>query len=185
MTHSAPPPSLRTASDDALPISSIVSPENERMVRSYVAVLAGDPDAVGDLSQEVFLRAIERLDLLASSPDPARTLRGIARRVALEFLRRRRRSRRYVDVTLGTLAGEDARVAEAVQHAESIHRLRLAMEDLPILSRRMLEMRYHDGLNASEIGERLGIQPGAVRITLLRIRERLRIRIESPALAAA
>ena len=76
-------------------------------------------------------------------------------------------------------------VAEAVQHSESIQRLRAAMEDLPILSRRMLEMRYHDDLNATEIGERLGIQASAVRVTLLRIRERLRSRIGIPALSAA
>ena len=170
---------------DSLPISTVASPENERMIRAYLTVLTGNADAIDDLSQEVFLRAIERLDLLTADPEPARVLRGIARRVAFEFFRRRKRSRRYIDMTLDTLAAEDTGVAAGIAHAESIQRLRAAIEDLPIISRRMLEMRYHDGITAPEIGERLGLSATAVRVTLLRIRERLRTRIDWASIAAA
>lgn len=167
-----------------LPVTSIVTPANERMVRRYLAALTGDANAVDDLSQEVFLRAVERLQLVAASDDPARTLRGIARRVAHEFFRMQRRSGRYVEITLDLLATEDDCVAAALHERESIQALRTAIEDLPIVARRMLELRYHDELDAAAIGTELGIQPTAVRVTLLRIRERLRRRIESSEHAA-
>lgn len=166
---------------ESLPISLIASPGHERMVRTYLAALTGDQDAVDDLSQEVFLRALQRLHLLVIQDDPGRVLRGIARRVAHEFFRSRRRSRRYIDATLDLLAADDNCLAEAMQHREAIDLLRSAIEDLPIISRRMLELRYHDGRTAQHIAEQLGLRPVAVRVTLLRIRERLRRRLDVPA----
>jgi len=147
------------------------------MVRSYLMALTGDPSTVDDLSQEVFLRTIERIHLIQSPSDQPRFLRGVARRVALEFLRERRRGRRYIDATLDSLVADDAGVASLVQHAESLERLREMIEELPIVARRMLELRYHDDLSAHQIGLQLGIEPSAVRVTLLRIRERLRKRL--------
>jgi RNA polymerase sigma-70 factor, ECF subfamily len=163
-----------------LPLSDLVSPAHEAMVRAYLGAITGDPGAVDDLSQEVFLRAIRRIELLPLYATPGHMLRGIARRVAQEFFRvRRRRHRRYVDATLDRLAGDDQSVAEMMQHRESLALLRDAVNELPIVARRLLEMRYHDGLTAEEAGRELGIQPGAVRVTLLRLRERLRRRIDA------
>jgi len=163
----------------ALPLSAVVSPAHEQMVRAYLAALTGDAHAVDDLSQEVFLRALERLDEITARSDTPRYLRGVARRVALEHLRARRRSRRFIDATLDSLAADDECVAALTLHRESLHRLHALVEELPLISRRMLEMRYHDELSAQEIGARLGIDPGAVRVTLLRIRERLKRRLEA------
>ncbi len=168
-------------SGESLPISSVASPEHERMVRAYLLALTGDPDAVDDLSQEVFLRALQRLHLLVNQDDPGRVLRGIARRVAHEFFRSQRRRRRYIDATLDLLATDDDCLAEAMQHREAFELLRAAIDDLPIIARRMLELRYHDGRTAQHIADQLGLQPVAVRVTLLRIRERLRRRLDAPA----
>lgn len=151
------------------------------MVRAYLLALTGDPDAVDDLSQEVFLRALQRLHLLVNQDDPGRVLRGIARRVAHEFFRSQRRRRRYIDATLDLLATDDDCLAEAMQHREAFELLRAAIDDLPIIARRMLELRYHDGRTAQHIADQLGLQPVAVRVTLLRIRERLRRRLDAPA----
>src|SRR5258708_1646922 len=82
---------------EPLPVSALASQDHERMVRAYLAALTGDVDAVDDLSQEVFLRAIQRLHLLGGHTEPGRVLRGIARWVAHEFFRGRRRSRRYIE----------------------------------------------------------------------------------------
>jgi RNA polymerase sigma-70 factor (ECF subfamily) len=170
---------------DSLPISSIITPDHERMVRAYLTALTGGSHMIDDLSQEVFLRAIQRIHILTASDDPGRMLRGIARRVAHEHFRRCRRSRRYVEVTLDLLATEDECVATALQDREALEYLREAVDDLPIVSRRMLELRYHEGFTAVEIGEELGLQPGAVRITLLRIRERLRRRMDAALVGSA
>ncbi len=172
---------LCCGASESLPISGVVTPANERMVRRYLVALTGCAEAVDDLSQEVFLRAIQRIEVVAESDDPERTLRGIARRVAHEFFRVRRRGRRYVDATLDVLAAEDECVAAAMHVRESVELLRAAIDELPIVARRLLELRYHDELGASEIGAEMGIQPTAVRVTLMRIRERLRRRLEAGA----
>ena len=53
-----------------------------------------------------------------------------------------------------------------------------AIAALPIVSRRFIEMRYGQGLAAKEIGRKLNIRPTAVRVSLLRIRDRLKRDIE-------
>ncbi len=177
-----PPQYLRRESlaPDSLPISALASQEHERMVRAYLNALTADRHAIDDLSQEVFMRAIQRLDLFEFNDDPARTLRAIARRVAHEHFRSRRREREHVDCTLDHLAAEDKNVAAAILQRESLAQLRAAVDDLPIISRRLLELRYHDGLSSKHIGEQLGLSDIAVRVTLLRIRERLLRRLDSP-----
>lgn len=150
------------------------------MVRRYVLALGGDASAVDDMTQEVFLRALERLDWLGQHPEPARALRGIARRVSLEHLRRRRRdARRIVASTLELLRADGLGITSRLIESEQLDRLRREIDDLPIVARRMLELRYAEEWSSERIGEHLGIAPGAVRVTLLRIRARLHARLDS------
>jgi len=153
---------------------TLSTPDNERMVRRYVAALCQRADAVDDLTQEVFLRAIERVDRVRSAADAPRFLRGIARKIVQEHFRARRRDSRHVALTAEALVGDtrppDARCADAA----ALDALRDAIADLPIVARRMLEMRYHDGRNATQIAATLDIDAAAVRMSLMRIRQRLR-----------
>lgn len=153
---------------------SIATPEHERMIRRYVAALSRDSTAVDDLTQEVFVRALERLHRLHNPEDPGPFLRGIARLVVREHFRRRRRDSGFAEYVVQEMSSEEAQVWRTVDAIEEQARLRDAIERLPLVARRMLEMRYHDGLNASQIAERFETTAGAVRVTLLRVRERLR-----------
>ena len=65
--------------------------------------------------------------------------------------------------------------------------LEFCIDQLPNRSRRMLDLRYVDGLKPAEIAEQLGSTSGSVRTTLLRLRDALadcitrRMAVESPA----
>ncbi len=145
---------------------SITAPDNQRMVQSYVAALCRDPGAVDDLAQEVFVRALERIDRLHDPADAGAFLRGIARHVVQEHFRRRRRDRSYLDATIAAIA-EDEAPWRSAQNEEALRRLHDAIDELPVVARRMLEMRYHDGRTAVEIARAFGIRPGAVRASLM------------------
>jgi len=145
----------------------------EPMLRAYVAVLTGRLATVDDVVQEVFLRALQRIDRVRNPADADRFLRGIARMVVHETIRQARRSRAYIVLTAESLAVEDD-AFEGRADDELLARLRAVLRRLPLIARRMIELRYHDGFSAAAIGKVLGIRPTAVRVTMLRIRERLR-----------
>src|SRR5262245_56167861 len=72
---------------------------HHRQLRGYVAAISVDPGAVDDLSQEVFVRALQRLDRVADLEDFGQFLRGIARNVLREHSRRlARHAERYVQM---------------------------------------------------------------------------------------
>lgn len=164
--------------DVAVDAYTLTIPEHERMVRRYVSALSRDSASVDDLSQEVFVRAIERIDRLQRASDAGGFLRGIARHVVQEHFRARRRDRHYDDLTLAAIVVEDRSVAANGDDKEMSQLLTDAITKLPVVSRRILEMRYHDGLSASQIAMKLDVSHGAVRISLLRIRDRLRRSID-------
>ena len=145
----------------------------EPMLRAYVAALTGRLASVDDIVQEVFVRALGRVDRVQDAGTVDRFLRGIARLVVHEHIRERRRSLAYVELTAECMAGDDA-AFERIGEGEVLLHLREALAGLPLVARRMVELRYHDGFSAAAIGAVLGIRPTAVRVTLLRIRERLR-----------
>lgn len=159
-------------------MSILVTPETERMVRAYVAALSRDPGAVDDLSQEVFVRAIERIDRLQSPDKAGAFLRGIARHVVQEHFRGKTRDNNFLDITIHALSDEGDSVWRAASDRETLIKLSMLIEELPVVARRMFEMRYHDGCSSNEIAQTFGISPGAVRITLMRTRDRLRQRLE-------
>lgn len=108
----------------------------------------------------------------------------IATRVALDVLRRRRRTPPLQE--LDALEPESLRPAEdelldpvAVvldreQEADTRTALERAIHRLPADERRLLQLFYYDGYNYEEISDLLGVSRSQVRGRLHRIRSRLR-----------
>jgi RNA polymerase sigma-70 factor, ECF subfamily len=159
--------------DDAA-ISQLVSTHHQNL-RGFVAALYADIDAVDDIAQEVFLRAIQRLDRVENLEDFPRFLRGIARNVVREQVRKQAQlNERYVEFVDQVFAEEET------EHSDSPFRdpglseaLRGCLGKLAPKARQMLVLRYREELHANEIGAELGMKGGAVRTSLLRVRESL------------
>lgn len=161
----------------------------ERMALSVAFGVLGNADAAGDVVQEAFLRAWERL---AELNDPARFstwLCGITRNLAIDALRRGRRTKNAADLGgVEAMALADGHAgADPLDELDRRERHALvasALQSLDEMTRPMVIMRYYDGLSSKQIGEALGVSPAAVDMRLSRARQQLK-RMLSPAVIPA
>jgi RNA polymerase sigma-70 factor, ECF subfamily len=140
-------------------------------VFGYVATLLHDRGAAEDVTALAFERAFRK----RKSFDPARGsqrawLFGIARNAALDELRRRQRS--------ATLVSEPADVSPAAD--EELERtlrcaaVRTAMASLPARDVELIALKFHAGLDNSELAEVLGVSVSSAGSRLHRALTKLR-----------
>lgn len=123
-----------------------------------------------DLVQDVFGRALSHLDDLRDAEAFPGWLLGIARRAALDQLRRARPLTELpVDTAAVSTSHEDRLDAE---HALA------AIRALPEAYREPLMLRLVEGLTGPEIAARTGLTPGSVRVNLHRGFAQLRAVLE-------
>jgi RNA polymerase sigma-70 factor, ECF subfamily len=73
------------------------------------------------------------------------------------------------------LANEDTvSVAEQLDTDQAVAELRVALRQLPSDMRRLVELRFIEGLSAKQVGERLGMTEGNVRVVQYRALKRMR-----------
>lgn len=131
--------------------------------------LLGCVDDAQDATQDVFLRACQRIEQLRDPTAFPAWLASIARR---ECSQRRRQEG-------GKLVGELQTQAPAVQVTERLERERLAsqvrqhLQSLPGETRLIYLLSCLDGLTSERIGAFMGLSAGAVRTRLHRARRRL------------
>ena len=147
----------------------------QRMCLSVAFKVLADATAANDVCQDAFIKAWQRLGGLREPGHFGTWMCGIVRNLAVDRVRRRRRSealgtdlipmkaqrwtldpledicrREYQDIVAGALAGLDE------------------------VARTALTMRYYDRLPSKQIARVLGISPDAVDMRLIRARKRLR-----------
>lgn len=143
-------------------------------VRAYLASLGVPLDCVDDVGQEVYLAWFRAPEQRPPEVLPVRWLKGIARRMALNFFRtgKRREDKRLV-VVAELLATESLDVPmPAGESAEAA--LEHCLGELSEKNRAVLRLRYEEELPSNLVGERLGMTAEAVRILLMRLRAALR-----------
>ncbi len=130
-----------------------------KMIHAIVLsrVPARDAD---DLAQDVFVRAIVRLDSLREPEAFGGWIGMIARNAAMDH---RRRRPDLVDLDEDHGASEPSAVASL--RAREVLR---AIVRLPEAYREILLMRLVEGMSGPEIAERSGLTPGSVRVNLHR-----------------
>jgi RNA polymerase sigma-70 factor, ECF subfamily len=153
----------------------------ERYARMVHGVLLAKVpvDAVDDLVQDVFIRALRRVSTLRKHDSFGAWLVAIARNLANDY---HRRSPREEQLDEGISDGE---VGDAVPDSDSATVDRAsgiaaleAIRSLPDAYRETLILRFVEGMTGPEIAERTGLTHGSVRVNLHRgmqmLRERLR-----------
>jgi RNA polymerase sigma-70 factor (ECF subfamily) len=122
-------------------------------VRTSVAPILRDPDAVDDVVQTTFLKLLTRLDAYQPGDVPFEAwLLRVARNAAIDELRRRRR-RDSVPMSDG----------DGAQAGPSAPELPVALDRLPAAYREVLLLRHVVGLSVQETADRLGTTPRTVR----------------------
>ena len=142
-------------------------------VRAYLAALGVPRGCVDDLAQEVFLAWYRAPGQRPAEVEPVRWLKGIARRMALNFFRTSQRAEeRHVAVVAELLATEPMELPMRADDAAAA--LEHCLGEVPEKHRGVLRLRYEENLASPDIAARLGTTAAAVRILLMRLREALR-----------
>ena len=138
-------------------------------------------DDVDDCTHEALRRALEGRERLRDGEPLRPWLTGIARHVALDALRARKRQR---DRTATTREGDDSspdpleRVADTgpsafdrLSDARRLDQVARALSALPEGQRKALTMFHMEGLQYQEIAARLGVPLGTVATWVMRARK--------------
>ncbi|HEX2083154.1 MAG TPA: sigma-70 family RNA polymerase sigma factor [Xanthomonadaceae bacterium] len=141
----------------------------------YALKLADDSELANDLTQEVWLRAVQGLGRLRDAAQFRPWLFGIAHRTFMDRLRARYAMPMETGVDLdGLSAAEDTGTDEDLDRA-----LTFGMASLPLVEREVLTLFYLEELSLAEIAGVLGIPVGTVKSRLFRARALLRKHILS------
>jgi RNA polymerase sigma-70 factor (ECF subfamily) len=151
----------------------------EPLYRKYVAHIYSlayyetrDPHAAEDVTEQVFLRALNALPRFREQGEGAEStfrvwLYAIARRViANERRLHRRRPVTVIEAAAGLAAPDDP--ASAVESRLEAARAWRAVRALPAERRQAVELRFVHELSAREIGQIMGKSEGAVRVLIHR-----------------
>jgi RNA polymerase sigma-70 factor, ECF subfamily len=147
--------------------------EHGRLVRGFLLAATGCPHQADDLQQSVARVLLEKFaDYDDSRPFRSWVL-GIARIEALKWRQRLARRREVLCAEAITMIKARAE-EEADSFAERRERLPGCVAELPDASRRLLNLRYEQGLGSKDIAVRTGRTASAVDMALSRIRRLLR-----------
>ena len=153
----------------------------ERLFRKYYAPLCSfaysylqSREDAEETVQSVFTRLWSKRDTLPETENPRAYLYTATRNAALNKSARAKLEQRYYESA--DLSEEDPAPApdESIDRNKIEDRVRLAIAELPAGCRRVLLMRWEQGLSYAEIAEALGISVKGVENQLGRARKALR-----------
>ena len=149
-------------------------------VYRWALVHTGDPDDADDVAQEVLVRLCTRLGRYAGRSLFTTWLYQVTRNAAIGFGRRvasgLRLAQNVARQAEADLAGRDDS-AEQVEDSQVRQIVMALFQELPARQREVFHLIEVEGLTASEIAERLGMNPVTVRAHLFRARRALRAQI--------
>jgi RNA polymerase sigma-70 factor (ECF subfamily) len=159
----------------------------ERSLLSIAYAALGDADKAGDVTQEAFVRAWEKLDSLQEPSRFGPWICGITRNLATDIRRRLRLAPKAGTDVIGFNDESELIVPDRMtpdplaelNQREQVQLVTDALERLDESTRSVLVLRYYDERSSKEIGELLGLSPAAVDMRLSRARAEFRSRLKA------
>ena len=152
--------------------------EHHVRVRAFVRSLGADPDWVDDLSQEAFIKAYNDWDSFDQSRDFGKWVRGIAANLVRNEIRKQSRRQRLLQSNLSELLLNHRSEPEESNNPLTLDAIRDCLSKLSNAHRDLIRGRYHDGLTAPELADRLEKSAANVRQILVRIRRQIRLCVD-------
>ncbi|MBI3832041.1 MAG: sigma-70 family RNA polymerase sigma factor [Planctomycetes bacterium] len=145
-------------------------------IRAYVAGMGVPTVDVDDIAQEVFMEVYRNLEGIPPDVPPIRWLKGIAKNLCLNYFRResRRKLRMKMEALAEVLDNTPATFDEIEAYEDAIKALNGCLQQLSEKNRQMLTMRYKEGQTSESIAGHFETTAEAVRITLFRLRSKLK-----------
>lgn len=161
------------SSGDMRALARLVDAYHEDMIRvSYV--VCGDAELARDAVQSAWVVACRKLHTVRDAGRLRGWLMAVAVNEARQVIRQRRRTA-IVDLTVaGDLPATDA---DPAGRSELVDLARV-IRDLSADDRAFLGLRYAAGMDATEIGQALGMSASGVRSRLARLLARLRTELD-------
>ena len=168
----------RAKAGDADAYGGVVRAYRARL-RAFLAGYVPRPEWVDDLAQQAFVSAYRALGNFEVGTDFYAWLRAIAyNHLRAELERARRRKRLERDYLLEVTAGELSRRLEEEPDEERIGALRECVGLLSGAARELVRRYYGEGVSLGTLGEALGRTPESLKVSLFKIRARLKKCIE-------
>jgi len=144
------------------------------MLIGYIASIVRDPHMTEDVFQEVAILVHKKHGQITGEREFPAWARGTARLVALGALRGRKNAPKPLDEkVMDSLEEQWDALDREGKPAEAIDALRECIGELTPRSRRMVDLRYGDGLSGENLADRLGMRLNAVYVALSRIHKAL------------
>ncbi len=169
---------MRNPSDDISARFESLVLKHQVRVRAFVRSLGVEPDWVDDIAQEAFIKAYKDWDSFDQSRSFGKWVRGIAANIVRNEIRKQARRRRLLHSGLTHLLVDCHETTGDAPEPVAIEAVRICLCKLSSSSRAIVQGRYHDGLTAPELAEKLQKTAANVRQMLVRIRRQIRNCVE-------
>lgn len=144
-------------------------------IRAYIAGMGIAAHEVDDVAQDVYVELYRGLDRIPNDVEPERWLKGIARNICLNHIRRRaRRGRLHYEAIAEILARTETPTERSLDDGTLLDALGSCVDKLPPKSRQIVSLRYQQDLPSHEIADLLKSTAQAIRVALFRIRNGLK-----------
>jgi RNA polymerase sigma-70 factor (ECF subfamily) len=144
----------------------------ETSIRAYVAAAIRAPADREDVVQQVALTVARRFEEYDEQRPFLAWALWLAKSRIIDFYRAQGRQKEILsDEILDQIA--ERFVDRQTETSPKMRALEICLEKLPKRSRSLIQLRYHDGFPIEKIAQSVRSTPGAVRVTLHRIRNML------------
>ncbi len=147
-------------------------------IQTVARSLVRDPELVAEVVQQTFVKAWRASSSFEPGRELAPWLYSIARRTAIDVLRREGRIADHratppADAEAGANQADLAVEGPSFERTWELHELRRALETLPPEERDIVRLSHLVGLSHGEISSRLGVPVGTVKSRSARAHKRL------------
>jgi RNA polymerase sigma-70 factor (ECF subfamily) len=153
--------------------------ETQASLRAYIRTLGVKTEWVDDLAQESYIIAYKKADLFDHARDFEAWIRGIARNLAMNQIRKDSRRLKIVNTEVSRVLVEMKTPESSADSQTLLKVLDDCVEKLPQKSQKLIAARYRNNQNSSVLAKLLSMTPAAVRQILLKIRKALRKCVEA------
>lgn len=157
---------------------------HRRELQAYLTKKLRDCEAAADLTQETFLRYAELGSSAGATISSERSyLYRMAHNLAVDHARQRLRRKTDVasEADLAHVADDRPTLEDEADARQRLERLRLIVDELPELTRRIFILNRIDGLTYSQVAARLGISDSSVQKHLAKALFHVTRRLQKPA----
>jgi RNA polymerase sigma-70 factor, ECF subfamily len=163
-------------------VFSVIVEKFQDSIMTIAMAMMKDRHRAEELTQNVFVRAYERLSLFDAGRPMKPWLAKITYRLAHDMWRSQsvRARHRQGDLDNQDRADFTADPLESLIAGESARALWRAVETLPLAERTAAILYYREGLTVDDVAESTGVSAGSVKSLLFRARNHLRIQLSKP-----